>query len=450
MMNTLKQLFFFTLLISFFTATHVYAQKGVEDGSRFGHGKDSIRCLTNLSLYVEFYKQNNYEDAVRPWKIVYNECPRATKNIYLHGENMITDAIKNTEDQAKKATLLDSLMRLYDKRIKYFDQKGFVLGKKGLALIRYSENTIDNLKQGYEYLKESIEMKGVQSSAAVLVVYFNVSSNLYKNDEMTDEAVLENYTQTLAFVEKRLEQNPNSNRYQKVKEALDKIFENSGAATCENLISLYKPTFNENKEDKALLNKINALLTDSKCTESQLYLDVHIQLNKLEPSADKAHHIAQLFLERENLDKTIEYYKKAIELEEDDKTKAGYYIELASLTFERLEDKITARQYARNAIELDPNNGRPYILIGRMYAQSVNQCGKDDFEKKAVLWAAVDKFAKAKSVDPELSKEAQDYINSYRPRFPNKKNIFFHNLQIGDSYQIGCWINETTTVRASE
>ena len=449
-MNTLKQLLLFTLLISFFPATQVFAQKGVEDGSRFGHGKDSIRCLTNLSLYTEFYKQNNYEDAIRPWKIVYNECPKATKNIYLHGENMITDAIENAEDQAKKATLLDSLMRLYNKRMKYFDQKGFVLGKKGLDLIRYSENSIDNLKQAYEYMKESIELRGVKSSAAVLVVYFSTTTNLYQNDEMTGEAVLDNYTQTLALVEKRLEQNPNSNRYQKAKETLDEIFENSGAATCENLIALYKPKFNENKEDKALLNKINALLTDSRCSDSQLYLDVNIQLNKVEPNADKAHHIAQLYLERENLDKTIEYYKKAIELEEDDKTKAGYYIELASLTFERLEDKITARQYARKAIELDPNNGRPYILIGRMYTQSVNQCGEDEFEKKAVLWAAVDQFVKAKSVDPDLSKEAQDYINSYRPRFPDKKSIFFHNLQIGDSYQIGCWINETTTVRTSE
>ena len=34
--------------------TAAFAQKGVEDGSRFGHGEDSIRCLQNISIYSEY------------------------------------------------------------------------------------------------------------------------------------------------------------------------------------------------------------------------------------------------------------------------------------------------------------------------------------------------------------------------------------------------------------
>lgn len=36
--------------------TAAFAQKGVEDGSRFGHGEDSIRCLQNISIYSEYVK----------------------------------------------------------------------------------------------------------------------------------------------------------------------------------------------------------------------------------------------------------------------------------------------------------------------------------------------------------------------------------------------------------
>lgn len=36
--------------------TAVFAQKGVEDGSRFGHGEDSLRCLQNISIYSEYVK----------------------------------------------------------------------------------------------------------------------------------------------------------------------------------------------------------------------------------------------------------------------------------------------------------------------------------------------------------------------------------------------------------
>ena len=39
----------FPVLIALFTLTGI-AQKGVEDGSRYGHGEDSITCIKNLSL----------------------------------------------------------------------------------------------------------------------------------------------------------------------------------------------------------------------------------------------------------------------------------------------------------------------------------------------------------------------------------------------------------------
>jgi len=437
-------------LIAAFSSLQSFGQTGAEEGSRFGSGKDSIRCLKNLSLYVEFHKQNNFEDAARPWTIVYNECPRATKNIYLHGEDMITDAIENTDDAEKKAHLVDSLMRLYDKRIKYFDQKGFVLGKKGLDYIEFSENTIENFKKGYQWLEESIELRGNKSSLAVLVVYLNTTSTLYKNDEVSGETMLENYSTTLEITEKQMAQSSSNTRLQKAKETLDKIFEASGAATCDNLVALYKPRFEKNKDDKELINKIIGLLEDSRCADTDFYLQVNIRLNEIDPTSDHARHLAQLYYEDKNMDKSIQYFKQAIELQDDKEKKANYYMQLASIAYEDLDDMPTARSYALKATELDPDNGKPYILIGRMYTESVEQCGTNDFEKKAVLWAAVDKFIKAKNVDPEVAKEANGYINSYKPRFPDKKTIFFQNYELGDTYKIGCWINETTTVRTSE
>ncbi|MBS3807593.1 MAG: hypothetical protein KGY60_08835 [Bacteroidales bacterium] len=439
-----------TILIAAISTLHSLGQTGAEEGSRFGSGKDSIRCLKNLSLYVEFYKQNNYEDAVTPWTIVYNECPKATKNIYLHGEKMLTDAIENTDDQATKRNLTDSLMELYDQRIEYFDQRGFVLGKKGLDFIKYSENTIENFKQGYNYLEESIKLRGNESSLAVLVVYLNTTSTLFQNEAFTAEQMLNNYSQTHAIAEKQVANHPNSSRYQQALETLDKIFEASGAATCDNLVALYQPRLEKNQNDTELMNKILGLLEDSQCSDRDFYLEVKIRLNEVEPTAERAHELAQLYYEKDKMEKSIQYFKEAIDLQEDKGKKSQYYMQLARLTFEELNDMPTARSYARQAIEMDPNNGRPYILIGRMYTESVDQCGGDDFEKKAVLWAAVDKFQKAKQVDPELKDEADGYINSYRPRFPDKKSIFFHNYQMGDSYKVGCWINETTTVRTSD
>ena len=45
-----------TLLLAIATmvALPSFAVKGVEDGSKFGTGEDSIRCLENLSLYTNY------------------------------------------------------------------------------------------------------------------------------------------------------------------------------------------------------------------------------------------------------------------------------------------------------------------------------------------------------------------------------------------------------------
>ena len=56
----------FTLAIVMLTLISAagFSQKGVEDGSRYGHGEDSVKCVRNYSLYREYYKQKNYNDAL--------------------------------------------------------------------------------------------------------------------------------------------------------------------------------------------------------------------------------------------------------------------------------------------------------------------------------------------------------------------------------------------------
>jgi hypothetical protein len=51
----------------------VFSQKGIEDGSKYGKGQDSINCIKNLSLYKEFFKHSNYRDAIGPWRKVFGE-----------------------------------------------------------------------------------------------------------------------------------------------------------------------------------------------------------------------------------------------------------------------------------------------------------------------------------------------------------------------------------------
>jgi tetratricopeptide (TPR) repeat protein len=156
-----------------------------------------------------------------------------------------------------------------------------------------------------------------------------------------------------------------------------------------------------------------------------------------------------MFIKKKQFSKSKEYLQKSIDLEEDAEIKADLYFKLASINFMNL--KLTsARKNARAAIKNMPNWGQPYILIGKCYAASSKTFPGKAYEKQAVYWVAVDKFKKAKSVDPECAVDANKWIKTYSKYFPRKEEAFMQGLKEGESYKVGGWINETTKIRLNE
>ncbi len=103
--------------------------------------------------------------------------------------------------------------------------------------------------------------------------------------------------------------------------------------------------------------------------------------------------------------------------------------------------------YAKEAVSLKSNHGKAYILMGDAIIYSRDNLG-DDFEKRTAFWVAADKYAKAKAVDPEVAAEANKKINDYAAQYPNHEEVFFRDMNDGDSYQVKGCINEYTTVRS--
>jgi len=53
-------------------------------------------------------------------------------------------------------------------------------------------------------------------------------------------------------------------------------------------------------------------------------------------------------------------------------------------------------------------------------------------------------------VDGSVAATANTKITNAKGHFPKKQDCFFESMNDGDSYTVGCWINETTTVRTRE
>ena len=115
-MKNFKYIFMVGALISSISA---YSAKGVDDGSRFGTGEDSIRCIENLSLYGSYYKIKDYESAYNSWKIVYDECPQAGgRTLYSQGAFLIATKMSKEKDAVKK------LITMYPGMIKEAKHRG--------------------------------------------------------------------------------------------------------------------------------------------------------------------------------------------------------------------------------------------------------------------------------------------------------------------------------------
>jgi tetratricopeptide (TPR) repeat protein len=429
---------------------YLFAPQDDEGGK---YGKDSANCIMNLSLYREFYKQwkaSGYKspsvnDAIGPWRWIFNNCPEASQNAYIDGSNMMEFFMKKASDPKVKAKYVDSMMMIYDQRIKYFGREGYVLGRKGSDLLKYMP---EEYEKAYHIFKKSVSLRGNKSESFVLVYYFRTVIKMVEDGKLDKMALVETYDQLMGIIEHNIDENSgqpkNLSAWENVKGNIELSFE--PYATCEDLIPIFTKKFEEAPDDIDLLNKITDMLDKKDCTDSDLFFQTSVKLNELQPSPHSSLMIAKMLMKKDQFSEALPFLEGSLEIDDED-AKADVFILLATV-YRQQNNFIKARSYALNAIDIRPEQGHAYLIIGDMYAASASDCGDNDLTRKVAYWAAVDKYKKAKSVDPGVADIANKRIDIYSKQFPGSETIFFYDLTEGESYKVECWINETTTIRA--
>ena len=435
-----------------------FAQKGVDNGTRFGSGEDSVRCITNISLFVPYAKAGNFKDAYDFWKIVYSECPASTKDVYQYGVKIMAWKVAQEKDAAKKKALIDELMGVYDNRVKYFGNdrrygKDMIVARK---VQDYFAQTGDNADYNlaYGWLKEIVDEKGDNCEGLGLSLFAFSSMKKMMADPNFKEQYIQDYLKAANGLDAQIKAAQAANNQKEVnnmtayKASVDGQFANSGAADCETLQNLYASKIEEKKEDLAYLKETVSLLRRMRCQEIDAYFAASRYAYQLEPSAEAAVGMAKQAVKQKDFDTALKYFEEAANLESDPATKSDDFYSMALLSFEQ-NGYSKARSYCQKALEINPNYGAAYLLIGKMYASTAKSVYPGDgVLARAVYYAALDKFEKAKQVDPSVTDEANSLISSYRAHLPSTEEIFMHpDLEKGKAFVIGGWIGERTTVR---
>lgn len=435
-----------------------FAQKGVDNGTQFGSGEDSIRCITNISLFTPYAKAGNFKDAYEFWKIVYEECPAATKDIYLYGVRIVEWQLLNEKDPAKKTELLNKLMAVYDQRVKYFGNdnrygKDWIISRKAQDYVKHAGEKAD-YNMLYGWLKEVVDQFGEKTEPlAVNLFMFASHQRLIADNDKKGEFV-ENYLKASSILDAQLNAAKAANNEKEVgalttfKSSIDQSFAGSGAADCELLQTLYSDKVEQNKDDLEFLKETISLLRRVRCQEIEAYFAASGYAHAKEPTAESAVGLGKQAVKKKDYATAVDFFEEAARLETDPLSKADDYYMIALLSFEQ-NSYSKARQYCLKALESNANYGNAYILIGKMYAATASSVYPNDpVLRKTVYFAAVDKFEKARQVDPSCAEEASSQISAYRAHFPSTEDVFMHpDLEKGKAITIGGWIGERTIVR---
>ena len=422
-------------------------------------------CVMNVSLFHEAVKNKMYADAYDPWWEVYSTCPNANKSIYTDGAKIVEALYQAASDPAEKERLANLAIQMQDKRIRFFGTdpkypKDYILGEKGLAYLDFFGES--KLSEARECLQQSVVGMGAKSKVMVLVKLVDVSYALYKQDPngRAEQFIADYELASNALGEQAADtSNKNAEIAGKQKDYVDNIFAISGAADCSKLDEIYAAAVKDNISNLDMLQKIAKLYKRVRCTESDVYFAACEAAHKLQPTQESAAGCASMSAKKGDYEGAIAYYDQAIKLamvEDELEDVADYQYNAAFYCFNNLKRYQDARKYALasiatlNGLGQNKGQGRCYIIIGMAYAATRlhGNDAKGTILNKTVYWAAVDKFIKAKQVDPSVEAQASEFISTYSRYFPTKEERFDLPGEFsGSTYFVGGWIGETTNIR---
>ena len=392
--------------------------------------------LTN-SYLSEAVKNRQYDEAAGYFQKLIAEAPTGSVNIYVNGAKLYKTKINGAKDAATKRMFIDSLMLVYDLRMQHFPDyvskgndmgKAYVLDVKARDLAIYLPNERQLVRDTY---RAAIEAGGNQTKPDLVKAYFAGLCDDYKNtDEVTADEVIAEYDRLSAY----FAANPMA---VDEKSQFDAAFGFSGAASCENLEKLFSERLAAAPDDVAVLSQAVKLMSRAHC-DSEFYFNTAEHYYEVEPSSETAMFLAQAFQDKKDFARATKYLNEALDTETDPAQREKLLVRMALVNLVSNNISATASA-ARQARDLNPEDGVPYFILAQCYASSAAAC--EGFAGQAAYWVAYDTMAQAVDLlegDTDYLPTAKQLLSSYRGRFPSSEELFFNEVAEGSSYTVKC------------
>ncbi|WP_340103448.1 tetratricopeptide repeat protein [Rhodohalobacter sp. 8-1] len=404
------------------------------------------------SIFYDNYRQGDYNMALQFGKWMLEKKPREIEGFgrfslptqYDRMRRIYTEIAEQQEDPSLKEAYFDTARIVFQDALDTFSEEEidrfewkFNLGQ---FYQRNSSFIEDGMDKAYSMYEELFNENPERLSEASDGYYARILLQKYVNDGEREKAL-----EMIDIIEPLA----GNNLQEAISDARDELFSDP-----VERIEFLEGQLADDPENTELLNELATLYEGQGNREKAI--EMAERLYELEPNFENTRQLANIAMENADYSLANEYLKEAAEKAPDTTTKRDITLEIAD-TYQNMENYRQARRYARQASELDPSWGQPFIRIARIYAGTISSCTgtrKIDRDDRRVYWLVLDYLDRARSVDSSVSNEVQRLYNAYEPVLPTDEDKFFRGWEAGDQIAIDgsqhecySWINETTTVR---
>lgn len=384
--------------------------------------------------------------AIKPFNWMVENVPNHHISLYIQGIELFDKLATLEKNADKKKAYIDSLMIIYDLRIKTCGDEANVFNRKALSFVKHNANAqpVETL----EILDKAFEMNGNNILESTIVPYFHVVRLNFLNKKVSEDDVLTRYDKLIEIVDAKIQDAQSKgkpvDKLQKMKEDLEQLLLNTITINCDIVRSKFVPKFKANPNDIDIARKIFTFMLKDKCTDDPVWLEAaEAVYNSGEKNCGLAKNLGIIHLSKENYDKAEKFLKEAQSICTEGSDKAEILLYLGSVEA-RKGNRSGAREFYRQAAAADAGTAKQaYEKIGDLYLNSFDVCKKLESRvtDRLVYLIAYDYYAKAG--DSKKMAIAKD-------GFPSKEEIFTENIENGSKVTVGCWIQEATTIRTRD
>jgi len=428
------------------------------------------------SIYRQALKAKDYTTAFDNWQIAYKLAPAADGKRdyhYTDGIALYKHLLTKTTDEKLKTDYRNKIIQLYDQAIECYKSKaittrnatdeeakwriGYLYGRKASDMFYIINAPYADVLTA---LEKTIEYGGDKSEYIIFDPYARIIVYEFKEKRFPKEKAVDVFKKLQDIAEYNISNNERlSEGYQQAKANMEGTFAEieKDIFDCQYFKEKLLPEYEENKEDGQTLKRVLATLKAQGCPDTdpdiikldaawKIYATTENARIQAEFEANNPAAGAKAAYDAGRYQEAITKYKQAIEAETENDIKATLMFAIASIEFRKLNLYSQARSTAYAAAKLKSGYGRPYLLIGDMYAKTARSCG-DAFNQRLCILAAMDKYVQAKSVEPSLTGEANDKLSHFYGSVPDKSEAFMRGYAEGQTLNCGCWIDESVRLR---